>query len=71
MESLGIGFSNLVNSNRIIAIVSPETNPIKRIVQKAKEDNSLIDVTFGRKTRSVIILYILYPLQQGRRGLMK
>ena len=34
MESLGIGFSNLVNSNRIIAIVSPETNPIKRIVQR-------------------------------------
>ena len=46
MESLGIGFSNLVNSNRIIAIVSPETNPIKRIVQKAKEDNlSLIHIS--------------------------
>lgn len=37
MESLGIGFSNLVNSNRIIAIVSPETNPIKRIVQKLRK----------------------------------
>ena len=52
---INIGFSNSVNKDRIIAAVSPETAPIKRLVQDAKDQNRVIDVTCGRKTRAVII----------------
>ena len=52
---VNIGFGNLVNADRIISIVSPETAPVKRIVQVAKTNGSLIDATHGRKTMSVII----------------
>lgn len=52
---VNIGFGNLVNADRIISIVSPESAPVKRIVQVAKTNGSLIDATHGRKTMSVII----------------
>ena len=55
MRFVNIGFGNLVNSDRVISVVSPESAPIKRIVQDAKERNTLIDATHGRRTRAVII----------------
>ena len=55
MELVNIGFGNLINAQRVIAIVSPESAPAKRIVQKSKENGTLIDATHGRKTMSVII----------------
>lgn len=55
MNLVNIGFGNLVNAERIIAIVSPESAPVKRIVQEAKANGVLIDATHGRKTMSVII----------------
>ena len=55
MKLLNIGFGNIVSANRVVAIVSPESAPIKRIIQEARENNILIDATYGRKTRAVII----------------
>ena len=52
---LSIGFGNIVSANRIIAIVSPESAPIKRIIQDARDRGMLIDATYGRRTRAVII----------------
>ena len=52
---INVGFGNSVNQDRIIAAVSPETAPIKRLVQDAKDQNRVIDVTCGRKTRTVMI----------------
>ena len=54
-QFIHIGFGNLVNTNKIIAVVSPESAPIKRIIQEARENNILVDATYGRKTRAVII----------------
>jgi regulator of extracellular matrix RemA (YlzA/DUF370 family) len=53
---INIGFGNIVSVNRIISIVSPESAPIKRLVQEAREQGSLIDATYGRRTRAVIIM---------------
>lgn len=55
MKLVNIGFGNMVSANRIVAIVSPESAPIKRIIQEAKDDGNLIDATHGRRTRAVII----------------
>lgn len=55
MNLVNIGFGNLVNADRIISIVSPESAPVKRIIQEAKANGLLIDATHGRKTMSVII----------------
>lgn len=55
MRLINIGFGNMVSASRLVAIVSPESAPIKRIVQDAKERGSLIDATYGRRTRAVII----------------
>lgn len=55
MRLVNIGFGNMVSANRMIAIVSPESAPIKRIIQDAKERGTLIDATHGRRTRAVII----------------
>ena len=52
---VNIGYNNMVNRDRIIAVVSPETSPIKRLIQDAKDNSRVIDVTCGRRTRSVII----------------
>ena len=55
MNLVNIGFGNLINADRVISIVSPESAPVKRIVQKGKENGTLIDATQGRKTKRVII----------------
>lgn len=55
MKLINIGFGNMVNANRLIAIVSPESAPIKRIIQDSKERGTLIDATHGRRTRAVLI----------------
>lgn len=56
MKLINIGFGNMVSAGRLIAIVSPESAPIKRIVQEARDKGSLIDATYGRRTRAVIIM---------------
>ena len=55
MQLINIGFGNMVSSARVIAIVSPESAPIKRIIQEAKDKGTLIDATYGRRTRAVLI----------------
>lgn len=55
VKLINIGFGNIVSANRVIAIVSPESAPIKRIIQDAKDNGRLIDATYGRRTRAVII----------------
>lgn len=55
VKMVNIGFGNIVAANRIIAIVSPESAPIKRIIQEARDRGMLIDATYGRRTRAVIV----------------
>ncbi len=55
MKLINIGFGNLVSAERLVAIVSPESAPIKRIIGEAKERGTLIDATHGRRTRAVLI----------------
>ncbi|MGI5851103.1 MAG: DUF370 domain-containing protein [Clostridiales bacterium] len=55
IKLINIGFGNIVSANRLIAIVSPESAPIKRIIQDARDRGMLIDATYGRRTRAVII----------------
>ncbi len=55
MNLINIGFGNVVSEDRIISIVSPESAPIKRIIQESRDKGMLIDATYGRRTRSVII----------------
>ncbi|TCS84366.1 extracellular matrix/biofilm regulator RemA [Tepidibacillus fermentans] len=55
IKLINIGFGNIVSANRIISIVSPESAPIKRIIQEARDRSMLIDATYGRRTRAVII----------------
>lgn len=67
MESLSIGLGNYVSSARVVAIVSPESAPIKRMVQDAKDKGIVVDSTFGRRTRAVVVMdsgqLILSPIQ--------
>ncbi len=56
MQLINIGFGNMVSTGRIVSIVSPESAPLKRIVQEAKDEKRAIDATFGRRTRSVLIM---------------
>ncbi len=65
---INIGFGNMVAAERVIAIVSPESSPIKRIIQEAKEEQgTLIDATYGRRTRAVLVMdsghIVLSPIQ--------
>lgn len=55
IQLINIGFGNIVSANRIITIVSPESAPIKRIITEAREKGLLVDATYGRRTRAVII----------------
>ena len=55
MKLLNIGFGNMVSAGRLIAIVSPESAPIKRMVQEARDRGVLVDATYGRRTRAVLI----------------
>lgn len=56
MKLINIGFGNIISANRLVAIVSPESAPIKRIIQDARDRGMLIDATYGRRTRAVIIM---------------
>ena len=56
MKLINIGFGNMVSSSRVLTIVSPESAPIKRIIQEAKDRGMLVDATYGRRTRAVIIM---------------
>ena len=67
MRLINIGFGNMVSVNRIVAIVSPESAPIKRIITNSREVNMLVDATYGRRSRAVIMTdsghVILSPVQ--------
>ena len=52
---INIGFGNILAANRIVAIISPDSAPVKRIIQEARERGTLIDATYGRRTRAVVI----------------
>lgn len=56
MQLINIGFGNMISSSRLLSIVSPDSAPIKRLVQEAKERGMLIDASYGRRTRSVIVM---------------
>ena len=56
MKLINIGFGNMVSASRIITIVSPESAPIKRIIQDARDNGVLIGATYGRRTRAVIVM---------------
>jgi regulator of extracellular matrix RemA (YlzA/DUF370 family) len=56
MKLINIGFGSMVSAQRVLAVVSPESAPIKRVVQEAKERAMLIDASYGRKTKTVIIM---------------
>lgn len=56
MKLINIGFGNLVSAQRLVAIVSPDSAPIKRMVQEARERGVLIDASFGRRTRAVLVM---------------
>ena len=56
LRLINIGFGNLVSASRLLSIVSPESAPIKRIIQDSRERGLLVDATFGRRTRAVIIM---------------
>jgi regulator of extracellular matrix RemA (YlzA/DUF370 family) len=60
MKLINIGFGNMVSAGRLIAVVSPESAPIKRIITDAREKGQLIDATYGRRTRAVIITDCVY-----------
>ena len=69
MKLINIGFGNMVAAGRLLAIVSPESAPIKRIIQDARDKGVLVDATYGRRTRAVIIMdsdhIILSAVQPG------
>ena len=56
IKLINIGFGNIVSANRVVAIVSPESAPITRIIQEAREGGRLIDATYGRRTRAVVVM---------------
>ena len=56
MKFINIGFGNIISADRLIAIVAPESAPIKRIIQDARDNGKLVDATYGRRTRAVIIM---------------
>ena len=56
MKLVNIGFGNMITAERLIAIVGPESAPVKRIIQDAKERDMLIDATYGRRTRAVLVM---------------
>ena len=56
MKLINIGYGNMVSADRIVTIVSPESAPIKRLVQEARDDGRAVDATYGRKTRAVMIM---------------
>ena len=67
MKLLNIGLGNYISADRVIAIVSPESAPIKRLIQDAKDNSTAIDSTFGRRTKAVLVMdsgqLVLSPIQ--------
>ena len=67
MKLLNIGLGNYVAEEHVIAIVSPESAPVKRLIQDAKDNNTAVDATFGRRTKSVLVMdsgqVVLSPIQ--------
>lgn len=55
MAFINIGFGNIINSDKVVSIITPDSAPAKRLVQKAKEEGTIVDATQGRRTRGVII----------------
>ena len=55
MKLINIGFGNMISANRLVAVVSPDSAPIKRMVQEARERGNLIDASYGRRTRAVLV----------------
>ena len=72
IKLVNIGFGNIVSANRIIAVVNPESAPIKRLIQESRDKGLLIDATYGRRTRAVIITdsqhVVLTPVQPETVG---
>ena len=72
MKLVNVGFGNMVAAARLVAIVSPDSAPVRRLVQDARETGRVIDATYGRRTRAVIIMdsdhVVLSPLQAGNCG---
>lgn len=72
IKLINIGFGNIVSANRIIAVVNPESAPIKRLIQESRDKGLLIDATYGRRTRAVIITdsqhVVLTPVQPETVG---
>ena len=56
MKMINIGYGNMISAERIVTVISPESAPIKRLIQEAKDDGRAIDATYGRRTRAVIIM---------------
>lgn len=56
MKLVNIGFGNMISANRLVSIVSPESAPIKRVIREAQDKQILINATYGRRTRAVIIM---------------
>ena len=56
MKLVNIGFGNMINANRLVSVVSPESAPIKRVIREAEDKRMLINATYGRRTRAVIIM---------------
>ena len=56
MKLLNVGFGNMVSAGRIVAVIAPDSAPVKRMVQEARDDSHLIDATAGRRTRAVLMM---------------
>lgn len=56
MKLINIGYGNMVSAGRVLAIVSPDSSPIKRMISEARDKNRLVDATYGRKTRGVLVM---------------
>lgn len=56
MQLINIGYGNMVSANRVVAVVSPDSAPVKRMIQEAREAGKLIDATLGRRTKAVLVM---------------
>ena len=65
MKLINIGFGNMVNADRVIAIISPDSAPIKRLIQDAREKGALIDASYGRRTQAVLIMDSDHVIMSG------
>ena len=66
MKLINIGFGNMVNAERVVAVVSPESAPIKRIIREAEDKGNLINATYGRRTRAVVLSALQTETVSGR-----